>query len=60
MPGRLTLPAQLRLRRKSDFDAAQTWSRKPDTGVSQASYYTVVMFSALDNKNFDELRSIFK
>jgi len=45
---------------KSDFDAAQTWSLKPDSGVSQASYYAVVMFSALDEKNFDELRSIFK
>jgi prepilin-type N-terminal cleavage/methylation domain-containing protein len=45
---------------KSDFDAAQTYSLKPDPGVSQASYYTVVMFSALDNQNFTELRTLFK
>jgi prepilin-type N-terminal cleavage/methylation domain-containing protein len=45
---------------RSDFEAAQTHANKPDPGVSQASYYTVVMFKALDDKNFIELRNLFK
>jgi ribonuclease P protein component len=32
MPGRLTLPAQLRLRRKSDFDAAYARGRRMGDG----------------------------
>ena len=32
---------------------------KVDPGVTNASYYTVVMFSAMDNKDFTELRKIF-
>ena len=32
MPGRLTLPAQLRLRRKSDFDAAYARGRRLGDG----------------------------
>ena len=37
MPGRLTLPAQLRLRRKSDFDAAYARGRRLGDG-----YFTVI------------------
>ena len=45
--------------RQSDFEAAQRWATKPDSGVSNASYYTVVMFTALDNRDFTELRKTF-
>ena len=37
MPGRLTLPAQLRLRRKSDFDAAYARGRRISDG-----FFTVI------------------
>lgn len=37
MPGRLTLPAQLRLRRKSDFDAAYARGRRLSDG-----FFTVI------------------
>jgi ribonuclease P protein component len=37
MPGRLTLPAQLRLRRKSDFDAAYARGRRLGDG-----FFTVI------------------
>ncbi|HYL03530.1 MAG TPA: ribonuclease P protein component [Steroidobacteraceae bacterium] len=37
MPGRLTLPAQLRLRRKSDFDAAYARGRRLADG-----FFTVI------------------
>jgi ribonuclease P protein component len=40
MPGRLTLPARLRLRRKSDFDAAYARGRRMSDG-----FFTVTVTS---------------
>jgi hypothetical protein len=45
---------------KSDYDAAYRHAKKPDSGVVNASHYTVIMFKALDDKNFTELRKTFK
>jgi prepilin-type N-terminal cleavage/methylation domain-containing protein len=44
----------------SDFEAAQRHGLKPDPGVTNASYYTVVLFKALDDHNFIALRNAFK
>ena len=45
---------------KSDFDAAQRQALKPDPGVTNVSHYTVIMFKALDDQNFTELRATFQ
>ena len=45
--------------KRSDFDAAYRQATKPDSGVVNASYYTVIMFDALDSQNFIELRNTF-
>ncbi|WP_428940314.1 type II secretion system protein [Fontivita pretiosa] len=45
---------------KSDFDAAFRHATKPDSGVVNATHYAVVLFKALDNKDFTELRKTFK
>jgi prepilin-type N-terminal cleavage/methylation domain-containing protein len=44
---------------RRDYDAARAWATKVDPGVTNASYYTVVMFSAMDTKDFTELRKTF-
>jgi prepilin-type N-terminal cleavage/methylation domain-containing protein len=46
--------------KKSDFDAAYKFAKTPDSGVVNASFYTVIMFAALDNQDFTELRKTFK
>jgi prepilin-type N-terminal cleavage/methylation domain-containing protein len=45
---------------RTDFDAAYKYGTKPDSGVVNASFYTVVLFKALDDQNFTDLRKYFK
>ena len=52
--------AEFVLLNKNEYDAAYRHATKPDPGVVNASYYTVIMFKALDEKNFTELRNTFK
>jgi prepilin-type N-terminal cleavage/methylation domain-containing protein len=52
--------AEFVLLNKSDYDAAFKHATKPDSGVVNASYYTVVLFKALDDKNFTDLRKLFQ
>ena len=40
--------------------ASSAFATKPDPGVVNATYYTVVLFKALDDQNFTQLRTLFK
>jgi prepilin-type N-terminal cleavage/methylation domain-containing protein len=44
----------------SDYEVALKWGRYPDPGVSTADWYTFLLFKALDNKDFTQLRKNFK